>query len=70
MRKTNFAAIAAGTLIFAGILGWVNSSNLAVEAKVSNSTAAQIDTFTIMSNSKNFPVQEFNNVCWHVFCGE
>ena len=70
MLEINFAAIAAGTLIFAGILGWANSSNLPVEAKVSNSTETRIDTFAIMSNAKDLPVQEFKNVCWHTFCGE
>ena len=69
MRKTNFAAIAASTLIFAGILGWVNSSNLPVEAKNSTSTAAQVDTFSIMSTTKNLPAEGFQDFSL-VFCGE
>jgi hypothetical protein len=69
MRKTKFVAIAAGTLIFAGILGWAHSSNLPVEAKVSTSTPAQIDTFTIMSTAKNLPAEEFQDFSL-VFCGE
>ena len=67
MRKTNLAAIAAGTLIFASILGWANSSNLPVEAKTS--TGAQIDTFTIMSTAKNLPTEKFQDFSL-VFCGE
>ena len=69
MRKTNLAAIAAGTLIFASILGWANSSNLPVEAKVSNSTGAQIDTFSMMSTAKNLPAEGFQDFSL-VFCGE
>jgi hypothetical protein len=69
MRKTNFAAIAAGMLIFVGILGWASSNNLPVEAKVSTSTAPQIDTFTIMSNAKNLPAEGFQDFSL-VFCGE
>ena len=69
MRKTKFAAVTAGTLTFAGILGWANSSNLPVQAKVSTSTAAQIDTFTIMSTAKNLPAEEFQDFSL-VFCCE
>ena len=69
MRKTKFAAVAAGTLIFAGILGWANSSNLPVEAKNSTSTAAQVDTFSIMSTTKNLPAEGFQDFSL-VFCGE
>ena len=69
MSKTKFTAVAAGTLIFAGILGWANSSNLPVQAEVSTSTAAQIDTFTIMSTAKNLPTEKFQDFSL-VFCGE
>ena len=67
MRKTNLVAITAGALMLAGILGWVNLSNLPVEAKTS--TGAQIDTFTIMSTAKNLPTEKFQDFSL-VFCGE
>ena len=69
MRKTKFVAIAAGALLFAGILGWVNLSNLPVEAKTSTPTGAQIDTFTIMSTAKDLPTEKFQDFSL-VFCGE
>jgi hypothetical protein len=61
MRKTNFAAIAAGALILAGIAGWVSPSNLPVKAKVSTSIQGQIDTLSIMSTAKNLPTEEFQD---------
>ena len=67
MRKTNLVAITAGALMLTGILGWVNLSNLPVEAKTS--TGAQIDTFTIMSTAKNLPTEKFQDFSL-VFCGE
>ena len=43
MRKTNFAAIAAGALILAGIVGWTTGSNRPLQAKASTAIEAQID---------------------------
>ena len=43
MLKTNFAAIAAGALILAGIVGWTTGSNSPLQAKASTAIEAQID---------------------------
>ena len=43
MRKTTFAAIAAGALILAGIAGWVYPSHRPLEAEASTSIEAKID---------------------------
>jgi hypothetical protein len=50
MRKTNFAAIAAGALIIAGIVGWTTGSNRPLQA---NAIEAQID--------KELPIEECAN---------
>ena len=60
MLKTT-AVIAAGTLILAGIAGWVYPSHRPLEAKASTSTEAQIDTFGIMSTAKDLPTEEFQD---------
>jgi hypothetical protein len=52
MRKTNFAAIAAGALILAGIVGWTIGSNRPLQAKTS-AIEAQID--------KELPIDECAN---------
>ena len=44
MHKTTFAAIAAGALIVAGIVGWsTTGSNRPLQAKASTAIEAQID---------------------------
>ena len=53
MRKITYIVVAAGALILAGIAGWVNPSNLPVEAKASTSIDAQTDTFRVMSAAKD-----------------
>ena len=61
MRKTNFAAIAAGALILAGIVGWTTGSNRPVQAKASTATEAQIDTFSMMASGKDLPTEKFQD---------
>jgi len=61
MRKTTFAAIAAGALILAGVAGWVYPSHRPLEAKASTSIEAKIDTFSIMSTAKGLPTEEFED---------
>ena len=50
---TNFAAIAAGALILAGIVGWTTGSNRPLQAKASTAIEAQID--------KELPMEECAN---------
>ena len=61
MRKTTFAAIAAGALILASIAGWVYPSHRPLEAKASSSIEAKIDTFSVMSTAKDLPTEEFED---------
>ena len=61
MRKTTFAAIAAGALILVGIVGWVYPSHRPLEAKPSTSIEAHIDTFSVMSTAKDLPTEEFQD---------
>ena len=61
MRKTTFAATAAGALILAGIAGWVYPSHRTLEAEDSTSIEAKIDTFSLMSTAKDLPMQEFED---------
>ena len=61
MRKTTFAAIAAGALILAGIAGWVYPSHRPLEAKASTSIEAKIDPFSLMSTVKHLPKEEFQD---------
>src|SRR6516225_892186 len=48
MRKTTFAAVAAGALILAGFAGWAISSNRPLQAKASSAIEPPMDPFTIM----------------------
>jgi hypothetical protein len=59
MRRTTFAAIAAGALILAGIAGWATPSNRPLQAKASTSIKDQIDTFSMMTSAKDLPTDEF-----------
>ena len=63
MRKTTFAAVAAGALILAGIAGWVTSNSSSLEAEASTAIEAQIDTFSMMAstNIKDLPTGEFQD---------
>jgi len=61
MRKTTFAAIAAGALILAGIAGWAYPSHRTLEAEASTSIEAKIDPFSLMSTAKDLPMQEFED---------
>ena len=61
MRKTTFAAIAAGALILAGIAGWVYPSYRPLEAKASSSIEAKVDPFSVMSTAKGLPTEEFED---------
>ena len=61
MRKTTFAAIAAGALILAGIAGWAYPSHRTLEAEASTSIEAKIDTFSLMSTAKDLPTEEFED---------
>ena len=63
MRKTTFwAAVAAGTLMLVGIVGWANSDKRALEAQASTPIrAAQLDAFQMMLNARNLPNQEFED---------
>ena len=59
MRKTTFAAIAAGALILAGIAGY--PSHRPLEAEASTSIEGKIDPFSLMSTAKDLPMQEFED---------
>jgi hypothetical protein len=61
MRKTNFAAIAAGALFLAGIVGWTTGSNRPLQAKASTAIESQIDTFRMMASAKDLPTQKFQD---------
>jgi len=61
MRKTTFAAIAAGALILAGIAGWAYPSHRTLEAEASTSIEAKIDPFSLMSTAKDLPAEEFED---------
>ena len=61
MRKTTFAAIAAGALILAGIAGWVYPSPRTLEAEASTSIEAKIDPFSLMSTAKDLPEEGFED---------
>ena len=61
MRKTTFAAIAAGALILAGIAGGVYPSHRTLEAEASTSIEAKIDPFSLMSTAKGLPTEEFED---------
>ena len=61
MRKTTFAAIAAGALILAGIVGWVTSSSRPLQAKAPTASEPQIDTFSMMASKKDLPTDEFQD---------
>jgi hypothetical protein len=62
MRKTRVFAAAAAALILAGIAGWANSNNRALEAKASIATkAAQIDPGRMMGYAKHLPGQQFED---------
>ena len=53
MHKTNFAAIAAGALLLAGIAGWTTGSNRPLQDKASTAIEAQID--------QELPMEECGN---------
>ena len=54
MCKTNFAAIAAGALILAGIVGWTTGSNRPLQAtKASTAIEGQIDKELPMEDCAN-----------------
>jgi len=61
MRKTTFAAIAAGALILAGIAEWVTSSSRPLQANASTASETRIDTFSMMANTKDLPTEEFQD---------
>jgi|SRR6516162_1193666 hypothetical protein len=61
MRKTTFATVAAGALIFAGIAGWITSNSRPLEAEASTAIEAQIDTFSMMASTKDLPTGEFQD---------
>ena len=61
MRRTTFAAIAAGVLILAGIAGWIYPSHRPLEAKASTGIKAQIDTFSMMTSARDLPTDEFQD---------
>jgi hypothetical protein len=61
VRKITFAAIAAGALIPAAIAGFASPSNRPVQAKASTAIEAQIDTFSMMVNAKDLPVEAFQD---------
>ena len=61
MRRTTFAAIAAGALILAGIAGWATPSNRPLQAKASTSIKDQIDTFSMMTSARDLPTDEFQD---------
>ena len=53
MRRTNFAAIAAGALILAGIVGWTTGNNRPLQATTFTAIETQID--------KELPMEECAN---------
>jgi hypothetical protein len=60
MRKTKVFAAAA--LILAGIAGWANSNNRALEAKATIATkAVQLDPGRMMVNAKYLPSHQFED---------
>ena len=61
MRKSIFAAIAAGSVMLAGIAGWITRTNGALEAMASTSKEAQIDTFRMMTSAKDLANEEFQD---------
>ena len=61
MRKTTFAAIAAGALMLAGIAGWAPRSNGPLEAMASTTNETQIDTFRMMTSAKDLTKEEFQD---------
>ena len=61
MRRTTFAAIAAGALILAGTAGWATPSNRPLQPKASTGIKAQIDTFSIMTSARDLPTHEFQD---------
>lgn len=61
MGKVTFIAFATAALILAGIAEWVKPSHGPLEAKASSSIEAQIDAFSVMSNAKNLPTEEFED---------
>ena len=61
MRKTTFAAIAAGALILAGIVGWVTSSSRPLQAKAPTAGEPQINVFNMMTSTKDLPTEEFQD---------
>jgi Flp pilus assembly protein CpaB len=62
VRKITFAAIAAGALIPAAIAGWASLSNRPVQAEAATAIEAQIDTFSVMVNAKDLPVEAFEDL--------
>ena len=61
MRKTTFAAIAAGALILAGIVGWVTSSSRSQQAEASTANEPYIDTLSMMTTTKDLPTDVFED---------
>ena len=61
MRKTIFAAVAAGALILAGFAGWAISSNRPLQAKASSAIEPPMDPFSMMVNAKDLPTEELQD---------
>ena len=61
MRKTTFAAVAAGALILAGFAGWAIPSNRPLQAKASSAIEPRMDPFSMMAGTKDLPTEEFQD---------
>ena len=61
MRKTIFAAVAAGALILAGFAGWAIPSNRPLQAKASSAIEPRMDPFSMMAGRKDLPTEEFQD---------
>ena len=61
MRKTIFAAVAAGALILAGFAGWAIPSNRPLQSKASSAIEPRMDPFSMMAGTKDLPTEEFQD---------
>jgi hypothetical protein len=61
MRKTTFAAVAAGALILAGFAGWAIPSNRPLQAKAPTAIEPRMDPFSMMAGTKDLPTEEFQD---------
>ena len=61
MRKTTFAAVAAGALILAGFAGWAIPSNRPLQSKASSAIDPRMDPFSMMAGTKDLPTEEFQD---------